>query len=145
MRTVKQLSLFVENTPGSISKVCRVLKENNLSISTLSLADTSEFGILRLLIKESDAAAKVLTAAGFVVKCADVLALTVPNRAGGLSEIFDILDRHNLSVEYMYMYAFTAGNSEKAVIVFRFEDPALALEKISGEKVELIGPEELFA
>ena len=143
MRTVKQLSLFVENTPGSISKVCRVLKENDLSISTLSLADTSEFGILRLLIKESDAAAKVLTAAGFVVKCADVLALTVPNRAGGLSEIFDILDRHNLSVEYMY--AFTAGNSEKAVIVFRFEDPALALEKISGEKVELIGPEELFA
>ena len=143
MRTVKQLSLFVENTPGSISKVCRVLKENNLSISTLSLADTSEFGILRLLIKESDAAAKVLTAAGFVVKSADVLALTVPNRAGGLSEIFDILDKHNLSVEYMY--AFTAGNSEKAVIVFRFEDPALALEKISGEKVELIGPEELFA
>ena len=143
MRTVKQLSLFVENTPGSISKVCRVLKDNNLSISTLSLADTSEFGILRLLIKESDAAAKALTAAGFVVKSADVLALTVPNRAGGLSEIFDILDRHDLSVEYMY--AFTAGNSEKAVIVFRFEDPALALEKISGEKVELIGPEELFA
>ncbi|MBQ7206786.1 MAG: hypothetical protein IJS01_03205 [Lentisphaeria bacterium] len=143
MRTVKQLSLFVENTPGSISKVCRVLKENDLSISTLSLADTSEFGILRLLIKESDAAAKALTAAGFVVKSADVLALTVPNRAGGLSEIFDILDKHDLSVEYMY--AFTAGNSEKAVIVFRFEDPALALEKISGEKVELIGPEELFA
>ena len=143
MRMIKQLSLFVENTPGSISKVCRVLKDNNLSISTLSLADTSEFGILRLLIKESDAAAKALTAAGFVVKSADVLALTVPNRAGGLSEIFDILDRHDLSVEYMY--AFTAGNSEKAVIVFRFEDPALALEKISGEKVELIGPEELFA
>ena len=143
MRMIKQLSLFVENTPGSISKVCRVLKDNNLSISTLSLADTSEFGILRLLIKESEAAAKALTAAGFVVKSADVLALTVPNRAGGLSEIFDILDRHDLSVEYMY--AFTAGNSEKAVIVFRFEDPALALEKISGEKVELIGPEELFA
>lgn len=143
MRMIKQLSLFVENTPGSISKVCRVLKDNNLSISTLSLADTSEFGILRLLIKESDAAAKALTAAGFVVKSADVLALTVPNRAGGLSEIFDILDRHDLSVEYMY--AFTAGNADKAVIVFRFEDPALALEKISGEKVELIGPEELFA
>ncbi|MBQ9501056.1 MAG: hypothetical protein IJU70_02750 [Lentisphaeria bacterium] len=143
MRMIKQLSLFVENTPGSISKVCRVLKDNNLSISTLSLADTSEFGILRLLIKEYDAAAKVLTAAGFVVKSADVLALTVPNRAGGLSEIFDILDRHDLSVEYMY--AFTAGNADKAVIVFRFEDPALALEKIAGEKVELIGPEELFA
>ena len=109
----------------------------------MSLADTSEFGILRLLIKESDAAAKVLAGAGFVVKTADVLALTVPNRAGGLSEIFDILDRHNLSVEYMY--AFTAGKAEKAIIVFRFENPEEALAKISGEAVELISAEELFA
>ena len=143
MNFIKQLSLFVENTPGSISKVSRVLSENNLSISTLSLADTSEFGILRLLIKESDAAAKVLAGAGFVVKTADVLALTVPNRAGGLSEIFDILDRHNLSVESMY--AFTAGKAEKAIIVFRFENPEEALAKISGEAVELISAEELFA
>ena len=144
MAFVKQLSLFVENTPRSISKVCKILKENNLSISTLSLADTSEFGILRLLIKESDTAAQVLTEAGFVVKSADVLALTVPNRAGGLSEIFDILDKHELSVEYMY--AFTAGKADKAIIVFRFEDPVLALEKISGETaVQLISAAELFA
>lgn len=143
MSFIKQISLFVENTPGSISKVCRVLKDNNLSISTLSLADTSEFGILRLLIKESDAAAKALTGAGFVVKTADVMALTVPNRSGGLSEIFDILDRHDLSVEYMY--AFTAGTVDKAIIVFRFEDPELALKEISGEPVELISAGELFA
>ena len=143
MAFIKQLSLFVENTPGSISKVCRILKDNNLSISTLSLADTSEFGILRLLIKDSCKAAQVLTDAGFVVKTADVLPLTVPNRAGGLSEIFDILDKHNLSVEYMY--AFTAGNADKAIIVFRFEDPAAALQKISGEAVQLISAEELFA
>ena len=143
MNFIKQLSLFVENTPGSISKVSRVLSENNLSISTLSLADTSEFGILRLLIKESDAAAKALAGAGFVVKTADVMALTVPNRSGGLSEIFDILDRHNLSVEYMY--AFTAGTVDKAIIVFRFEDPELALKEISGEPVELISAGELFA
>ena len=143
MSFIKQISLFVENTPGSISKVCRVLKDNNLSISTLSLADTSEFGILRLLIKESDAAAKALTDAGFVVKTADVMALTVPNRSGGLSEIFDILDRHDLSVEYMY--AFTAGTVDKAIIVFRFEDPELALKEISGEPVELISAGELFA
>ena len=143
MSFIKQISLFVENTPGSISKVCRVLKDNNLSISTLSLADTSEFGILRLLIKESDAAAKALAGAGFVVETADVMALTVPNRSGGLSEIFDILDRHNLSVEYMY--AFTAGTVDKAIIVFRFEDPELALKEISGEPVELISAGELFA
>ena len=143
MAFIKQLSLFVENTPGSIAKVCSILKDNDLNISTLSLADTSEFGILRLLIKDSEKAAQVLTAAGFVVKTADVLALTVPNRAGGLSEIFSTLDKHNLSVEYMY--AFTAGNADKAIIVFRFEDPAAALEKISGEDVQLISSAELFS
>ena len=143
MAFIKQLSLFVENTPGSISKVCRILKDNNLSISTLSLADTSEFGILRLLIQDSEKAAQVLTAAGFVVKTAEVLALTVPNRAGGLSEIFNILDKHNLSVEYMY--AFTAGNADKAIIVFRFENPETALKEISGESVQLITSKELFA
>lgn len=143
MNFIKQISLFVENTPGSISKVCKVLRDKNLSIGTLSLADTSEFGILRLLIKESDIAAKVLTEAGFVVKTADVLALTVPHRAGGLSEIFDILDKNNLSVEYMY--AFTAGKADKAIIVFRFENPEEALAAISKEAVELISAEELFA
>ena len=143
MAFIKQISLFVENTPGSISKVCSILKDNSLSISTLSLADTSEFGILRLLIQDSEKAAKVLTDAGFVVKTADVLALTVPNRAGGLSEIFDILDKHNLSVEYMY--AFTAGKADKAIIVFRFEDPAAALKEIAGENVQLISAGELFS
>ena len=143
MAFIKQISLFVENTPGSISRVCSILKDNNLSISTLSLADTSEFGILRLLIQDSEKAAKVLTDAGFVVKTADVLALTVPNRAGGLSEIFDILDKHNLSVEYMY--AFTAGKADKAIIVFRFEDPAAALKEIAGENVQLISAGELFS
>lgn len=143
MKLIKQLSLFVENTPGSIAKVCNVLRENDLSIGTLSLADTSEFGILRLLIKESDVAAKVLAEAGFVVKTADVLALTVPHKAGGLAEIFDLLDKHGLSVEYMY--AFTAGKADKAIIVFRFENPEEALAAISQEKVELIGTEELFS
>ena len=143
MNFIQQLSLFVENAPGSISKVCKILKDNDLSIRTLSLADTSEFGILRLLIKESDAAAEILTKAGFVVKKAGVLALTVPHRAGGLSEIFDILDRNNLSVEYMY--AFTAGKADKAIIVFRFENPEAALTALSGSGVEIIGTSELFA
>ena len=95
------------------------------------------------MIKESDVAAKVLAEAGFVVKTADVLALTVPHKAGGLAEIFDLLDKHSLSVEYMY--AFTAGKADKAIIVFRFENPEEALAAISQEKVELIGTEELFS
>ena len=144
MNFIKQLSLFVENTPGSISKVSRVLSENNLSISTLSLADTSEFGILRLLIKESDAAAKVLAGAGFVVKTADVLALTVPNRAGGLSEIFDILDRHNLSVEYMYSFlrAFIPGTAH---LILRLDDGAKAEQIFDLHNIRMLGQKEVDA
>ena len=82
---IKQLSLFVENQPGSLSKVCQVLKENRINISTLSLADTREYGILRLLIQEHDRARVVLEKAGYVVKVTDVLALTVPDHPGGLA------------------------------------------------------------
>ncbi len=139
---IKQLSLFVENRPASLTTVCRVLKENQLDIKTLSLADTQQFGILRLLIKEYDVAKAKLEAAGFVVKLTDVLALTVPDRPGGLAEILEILDKHNLSVEYLY--AFTFGREGKAIIVFRFENPELALAELKSEPIEFVRSEELF-
>ena len=139
---IKQLSLFVENQPGSLSKVCQVLKENRINISTLSLADTREYGILRLLIQEHDRARVVLEKAGYVVKVTDVLALTVPDHPGGLADTLAILDKHALSVEYMY--AFTYGRSNKAIIVFRFENPDTAVEQLKDEPIELVRAEELF-
>ena len=139
---IKQLSLFVENRPGALSAVCQVLKQHNLSIRTLSLADTRQFGILRLLIKEYETAKKVLEEAGFIVKVTDVLALTVEDRPGGLADILSIIDRHNLSVEYMY--AFTFGHDNKAVLVFRFNDPEFAEKELRGEPIELVEFEELF-
>lgn len=139
---IKQLSLFVENQPGSLSKVCQVLKENRINISTLSLADTREYGILRLLIQEHDRARVVLEKAGYVVKVTDVLALTVPDHPGGLADTLAILDKHALSVEYMY--AFTYGRSNKAIIVFRFENPDKAAEQLKDEPIELVRAEELF-
>ena len=139
---IKQLSLFVENRPGSLSAVCKVLKDNNLSIRTLSLADTQQFGILRLLLAEHEQAREALEKAGFIVKVTDVLALEVPDRPGGLADILAILDRHQLSVEYMY--AFTFGMDDKAVIVFRFEDPLLAIELLKDEPIKLVKASELF-
>lgn len=94
---IQQLSLFVENRPGSLIAVCKVLKENNLSIRTLSLADTQQFGILRLLLKEHEQAKAALEKAGFIVKETEVLALEVPDCPGGLADILAILDRHELS------------------------------------------------
>ncbi len=139
---IKQLSLFVENQPGSLSKVCQVLKENRINISTLSLADTREYGILRLLIQEYERARDVLEKAGYVVKVTDVLALTVPDHPGGLADTLAILDKHALSVEYMY--AFTYGRSNKAIIVFRFENPEKAIAMLKDEPIELVQAEELF-
>ncbi len=139
---IKQLSLFVENRPGSLSAVCRVLKENNIDIRTLSLADTQQFGILRLLVKEHEQARTALEKAGFIVKVTDVLALTVPDHPGGLADILNILDKHKLSVEYMY--AFTFGRNDKAVIVFRFEDPMQAIKELKGEAIEMVKSEDLF-
>lgn len=140
---IKQLSLFIENCPGSLSKVSKVLKDHNLSIRTLSLADTQEFGILRLLIAEHDEAFKVLQESGFVVKETCVFALSVAHKAGSLSQIFDILDKHNISVEYMY--AFASGIEDNAVIVFRFEDPEYAVKMLKDEPVKFIAPGELFS
>ena len=129
---IKQLSLFIENKTGTLNSVCQVLQKNNLNIQTLSLADTQQFGILRLLVSEWERAEKVLEEAGFVVKITEVLALPVEDHPGGLASILNILDRNQLSVEYIY--AFTFGKNNTAAIVFRFEDPDKA-EEILGNCV----------
>lgn len=139
---IKQLSLFVENKPGSLFPICKVLKDNNISIRTLSLADTAQFGILRLLVKEWEKARDVLTAAGFIVKVTDVIALPVEDRPGGLSELLEIVDKHNISVEYMY--AFTFGHEQTAVMVFRFENPEETLKYFHEENVDAIKAFDLF-
>lgn len=135
-----QLSLFVENRPGALNDVCRTLEENNINISTLSLADTKAFGILRLLVKEHGKAKQVLEAAGFVVKTTEVLAIQVANCPGGLAQLLDTLK--DCQVEYMY--AFTTEVHDKAVMVFRFADPDKALEALKVSHSDIIREAELF-
>ena len=135
-----QLSLFVENRPGALSDVCRTLKENNINISTLSLADTKSFGILRLLVKEYEKAKQVLEAAGFVVKTTEVLAIPVANCPGGLAQLLDTLK--DCQVEYMY--AFASEVNERAVMVFRFADPDKALNILKDSHGDIVRAAELF-
>ena len=140
---IKQLSLFIENKFGTLNKVCQVLKKNNVNIFTLSLADTEQFGIMRLLIRDWEDAKKVLENAGFVVNITEVLALPVADRPGGLADLLDVLDRNGINVEYMY--AFSYGKSGKAIMVFRFENPDKALEVLSREKIDVIKSIDLFS
>ena len=137
-----QLSLFLENKPGTLNEVCRILKDNNININTLSLADTENYGILRLLIKDYEKAKKILEDAGFMVNTTEVLALPVADHPGGLACLLDILNAGKVNIEYMY--AFSYGKSDKAIMVFRFEDPDKALELLSAENVDIIKGIELF-
>jgi hypothetical protein len=139
---IKQLSLFVENKSGSLNSVCQVLATNNINIRTLSLADTQQFGILRLVLEEWEKAKDLLEKAGFVVKITEVLALRVNDRPGGLAEILAVLDRHQINVEYMY--AFTFGTQDSAIIVFRFEDPDKALAALENEEIDVVRAIDLF-
>ena len=139
---IKQLSLFVENKPGSLYPICKVLQDNNINIRTRSLADTEQFGILRLLVKEWEKARDVLSAAGFIVKVTDVVALPVADHPGGLAELLKVVDKHNISVEYMY--AFTFGHDQTAVMVFRFENPEETVKFFHDENIDAIKAFELF-
>jgi len=139
---MKQLSLFIENKPGTLNKVCQVLKKNDINISTLSLADTEQFGIMRLLIHDWENAKEVLEHAGFVANVTEVLALPVEDNPGGLAYLLDILNENNINIEYMYAFSYSKG--DKAIMVFRFENPDKAIEVLSSKNVDTIKTIDLF-
>jgi hypothetical protein len=136
MKQLKQLSLFVENRKGALAEVCRVLKSAEVNILAATVADTSEFGILRLLTDDIAKGNAALKAAGFITRENDVLAICVPDRVGGLAEVFDAADKLGLSVEYMY--AIPDRMSDKAIIVFCFDDQTVAAEKLTAAGFELL-------
>lgn len=117
---INQISIFLENRPKHLSEICRTLSRANVSIVTLSLADTADFGIVRMIVSDHDKARQALAAAGHVVNVREVLAVTVPDRPGGMAEIMELLDSAGVNIEYSYAFAFHHG--EKAVLVFRFDD-----------------------
>lgn len=138
----KQLSVFLENRPGQLSIPCRALAEANINILTLSLADTQQFGILRLIVKEWERARQVLEKAGCVVNVTDVLAIEVPDKPGGMATILEILEHAQLNIEYMYAFTFRRG--DKAVVVFRFDAPEKAIEILQKHGVNVVGSVELY-
>ena len=117
---MKQLSVFVENKVGRLSAVLDVLKENNIDISALSLADTSEYGILRLVVDKPDVAIEALKASGVMVKCTQVIAAAMDDAPGGLASLLSVLSEANVGIEYMY--AFIGKAEGKAWTVLRVDD-----------------------
>jgi hypothetical protein len=123
---VEQISIFLENKPGGLEEVTRLLKEAEVNIRTLSMADTTDFGILRLIVNDVEKASRVLKENGLRFSRTAVVAVEVPDRPGGLHGILAVLTKNGINVEYLY--AFVERSGENAVIIFRFDAPETAIE-----------------
>jgi hypothetical protein len=137
-----QLSMFLENKPGRLSEPCRLLADAGINILTLSVADTQQFGILRLIVPDWEAAKGVLEKAGFVVNVTEVVATEVVDQPGGLATILEIIEEVGLNIEYMY--AFTFRCNDKAVIVFRFDNNDIAVTALQAKGISVVGGVELY-
>jgi hypothetical protein len=133
---VEQISVFLENRAGRLADITRVLGEAGVNIRALSLADTSDFGILRLIVSDNDKAKAVLKENGFTVGKTSVVAVEVEDRPGGLSRILDILSKENINVEYMY--AFVQHTGKNAVIIFRFDDIDAAVKLLLNNNIKVL-------
>ncbi len=139
---INQLSVFLENKPGVLSAACRVLAKAKINIQTCTLADTQQFGILRLIIQDWEKAKKVLEEHGCVVKVTEVVALEVSDQPGGLAAILEALQPTGLNVEYMY--AFTGTQKGKALLVFRFDKPDVAITALKAKGIQPAQAEDIF-
>ena len=140
---LQQISLFLENKPGHLNAICRTLADAKINIVTLSLADTQQFGIVRLIVEEWKKAKEVLEAAGYVVNVREVVAAAVPDRPGGMAEVLDIIGKVGVNIEYMY--AFTFRHGKEAVLVFRFDNPDRAIEALKCAGRDVLDPVSLFS
>lgn len=139
---LQQLSVFLENKPGRLNEVCRALAEEGINILTLSLADTEQFGILRMIVRNWERAKAVLEARHYVVNVTDVAAVEVRDEPGGLSAVLEMTARQGVGVEYMY--AFTIKSGENAVMIFRFDDMPKALAALKAGGINPLNHLDLY-
>ena len=133
---VEQLSVFLENKTGRLAEVTKTLAQAGINIRALSLADTSDFGILRLIVDDTERAKSVMKEAGFTVGRTFVVAVEVDDKPGGLHNILDLLSRHNVNVEYMY--AFVQQGGTNATLIFRFDRIDQAIEVLQQNAIPII-------
>ncbi len=139
--TISQLSVFIENHQGTLSALAQVLADAGIDMRALTIADTTDFGILRLIVKDADHAKRVLQDKNFVVTVNQVIAIEVPDVVGGLAKVLGLLDRAGINIEYMY--DLLAINRQKAYIIMRVESNAKTVELLESNGVRTVGNDEL--
>jgi hypothetical protein len=139
---VEQISVFLENKPGSLENATRTLRDANINIRTLSVAETVDFGILRLIVNDVEKANNALKESGFRVSKTPVVAVEVPDKPGGLHSIMEVVSREGINVEYLY--AFVEKSGQNAVIIFRFDNPEKAIEVLLKHKFTVVPGAQLY-
>ncbi|HEY8391529.1 MAG TPA: ACT domain-containing protein [Capillibacterium sp.] len=139
---IREIAVFLENKSGRLAQVTRILGTNGINIRALSLADTADFGILRLIVNEPAKALAVLREAGFTVRTTEVIAVEVPDCPGGLAGVLQELETKGINIEYMY--AFVGKAEEKAIVIFRVEEIERAVELLTGSQVRLLPESKVY-
>ncbi len=138
---VKQISVFIENTPGRLADFTRLLGENKIDLVSLSIADTTHFGILRGIVADYERAMRIISEAGYTVRLTDVLAASVPDEPGGLAKVLGMLSENGISIEYLYSFVRNAGKN--ALIIFRVEELERAAKVLEENDVRMLSQEEV--
>ena len=138
---VKQISIFVENKEGRIKKAIDTLAKENINIRALSIADTTKYGILRLIVSDNDKAIEALEKDGFIVKENDVIILSVPDEPNGLNSTLAVFDEKGINLEYLY--AFVSNKTDEAIVVMRLENMEKAIETLQDSNIKILETEDI--
>ena len=134
---IKQISIFLENTAGRIADVTKVLKDNSINLRAIMIADTADFGILRIITDDSDKALSVLKEAKFTTKTTDVLALSISDKVGALHDVMALFQNNGINIEYLYASLEKTGDT--AIIIFKVQDADKGLKVIEENGLSTVG------
>lgn len=140
--TVKQISVFIENKPGTLATFSNILFENHIDIRALSISETRDFGILRIIVNDSYKTACVLKEAGYICSITPVLAVAIPDEPGALFQILDILGQNDINLEYTY--AFITRKKDLAYMIIRVEENDKAIGALTKSGIRLVSQDELY-
>jgi hypothetical protein len=138
---IKQITVFLENKKGRLTEVTRILMENNINMSALSIADTADFGLLRMIVDDPNKAEKTLKNEGFAIHINEVVCMIVPDEPGGLYRALDILTKNDISVEYLYAFS---NDSKSASVVIRTDEIEKTIEVLQKNQIKLVKASQLY-
>lgn len=138
----KQISVFLENKTGRLAKVTKLLGKNNINIRALSIADTTDFGILRLIVDKPDDAYRVIKESGMAVSETEVIAVEIPDIPGGLAAVISVIEEAGINIEYLY--AFLERSALDAVVLFRVEDGDVAVQALTANGMKIVSDDLIY-